>query len=70
MATTMAADNVDNEVDGDGATCNDDGNDMTGDDKDDDDNSDNDGNDDGDGMMGDGATGYDNDNDGDGRRQR
>ncbi len=37
MATTMAADDDDNEVNGDGATGDDDGNGATGDDNDDDD---------------------------------
>ena len=58
MAMTMAADNEDNEVDGDGATSNDDGDGATGDDND------------GDGAMGDGATGNDNDDDCDKRRRR
>ena len=37
MATTMAADDDDNEVDGDGATGDDDGDGATGDDNDNDD---------------------------------
>ena len=65
MATMMSADNEDNKVDGDSAT----GNEVNwrdGDDNNDDDN--NDGDDDG--AMGRGATGYDNDDDGDGRQQQ
>ena len=64
MATTMAADDNDNKVDGDGAMGDDDGAGTTGDDNDNDDIGDD--NDDGDGAMGDGAMGFDYDNDGDG----
>ena len=58
----MAADNNDNEIDGDGATGNDDGDGVMGEDNKDDDNCNDDGNDDnnynGDGTMGSGATVY------------
>ena len=57
MVTTMAADDDDNEVDGNGTTGDDDGDSMT-------DDGDND-NDDNDDATGDGATGYNNDDDGD-----
>ena len=59
MATTMAADNDDNEVDGDSATGDDDGDRATGDDIDDDDDADDDddGNDEGGGLAEDGQEG-------------
>ncbi len=63
MATTMAADDNDNKVDGDGVTGNDDGDGATGDDGDDDDNGDKDR------AMGSGATGYDDDDDDYGRQR-
>jgi len=61
--TTMATGDDDNDIDGDSAMGNeveDDGNGATGDDDDDGD---------GDGAMGSSATGYNDDNDGDGRQR-
>ena len=60
----MAADDDDNEVDGNGATGDDDGDGATGDKNDDDNNGDNDDDVDGDSAMGDGMTEYVNDDDG------
>jgi len=65
MATTMAADD-DDKVDGDCAMGDDDGAGATGVDNNDDNDGDDD--DDGDGAMCDGATGYDYDDNGYGRR--
>ena len=65
---TMAVDDDDNKVNGDGVTGDDDGAGAMSDDNDDNDNGDD--NDDGDGAMGDGAMGYDNYENSDGIRQR
>ena len=63
MATKMVAEDDNNKVDDDGAMGDYDGAGATGDNNDD--NNDGNDDDDGDGAMGDGATGYDYNNDGD-----
>ena len=73
MVTMMAADNNDNNVDGDGAMGNkvdDDGDNATGDDNGNDDDGDDDNDGKGNGVMGSGATGYDDYNNGNGRHRR
>ncbi len=69
LVMTMVADDGDNDIDGNSATgnkVNDDGNGATGDDNDNDVSNNNDNDGDGNGAMGSGATGYHDNNGGDG----